>query len=89
MNGGIQQNHGPSGPAATLAGQDSAALPCCASLGNGPSTALSGDRAASHAVVIIDGPDQGLAAGQYAVFYDGAVCLGAAVITEALTLTTS
>ena len=32
--------------------------------------------------VVIDGDDQGLAAGQFAVFYDGRVCLGCGVILE-------
>ena len=32
--------------------------------------------------VILDGDDQGLAAGQFAVFYDGRVCLGCGVILE-------
>jgi len=32
--------------------------------------------------VVIDGDDQGLAAGQFAVFYDGRVCLGCGVIQE-------
>ena len=34
------------------------------------------------AYVSIDGNDQGLAAGQYAVFYQAAVCLGCGVITR-------
>jgi tRNA-specific 2-thiouridylase len=34
----------------------------------------------SQALVVLDGNDQGLAAGQWAVFYQGGVCLGAAVI---------
>jgi tRNA-specific 2-thiouridylase len=33
--------------------------------------------------VELDGADQGLAAGQYAVFYQGGYCLGSAVITAA------
>lgn len=37
-------------------------------------------------VVALGGRDQGVAPGQYAVFYDGAVCLASAVITEALDL---
>jgi hypothetical protein len=32
--------------------------------------------------VVIDSHDQGLAAGQYAVFYDGNVCLGCGIIAE-------
>ena len=31
--------------------------------------------------VTLDGNDQGLAAGQFAVFYQGGVCLGSAVIS--------
>lgn len=31
--------------------------------------------------VTLDGNDQGLAAGQFAVFYQAGVCLGSAVIT--------
>lgn len=38
------------------------------------------------AVVWLDVQDQGVAPGQYAVFYDGDVCLGSAVIQEALSL---
>jgi tRNA-specific 2-thiouridylase len=34
--------------------------------------------------VVLDGSDQGLAAGQYAVFYQRGYCLGCAVITEAM-----
>lgn len=34
------------------------------------------------ALVTIAGQDQGIAAGQYAVFYDGDVCVASAVITE-------
>ena len=34
----------------------------------------------SKAMVHIDGRDQGLAAGQFAVFYDGEICLGSGVI---------
>lgn len=32
--------------------------------------------------VIIDGSDQGIAAGQFAAFYDGDVCLGSGIITQ-------
>lgn len=32
--------------------------------------------------MVLDGVDQGLAAGQYAVLYQGGFCLGAAVIQE-------
>ena len=35
--------------------------------------------------VQLDGNDQGLAAGQYAVFYQGGYCLGSAVITGSST----
>ncbi len=35
------------------------------------------------AYVVLDGDDQGLAAGQYAVLYQGGRCLGAAKITGA------
>jgi tRNA methyl transferase len=41
---------------------------------------------AAAAVVWLDAQDQGVAPGQYAVFYDGDVCLGSAVIQEALSL---
>lgn len=36
------------------------------------------------ALVTIFGQDQGIAAGQYAVFYDGDICLGNGVITQSL-----
>jgi tRNA methyl transferase len=38
------------------------------------------------AVVRLNAQDQGVAPGQYAVFYDGDICLGSAVIQEALSL---
>lgn len=38
------------------------------------------------AVVVLDSQDQGVAPGQYAVFFDGDVCLGSAVIQEPLCL---
>lgn len=34
------------------------------------------------AIVTLSGRDQGIAPGQYAVFYDGDVCIGSAVITQ-------
>ena len=37
---------------------------------------------ASAGKVVIDSHDQGLAAGQFAVFYDGVECLGCGVILE-------
>jgi tRNA U34 2-thiouridine synthase MnmA/TrmU len=33
-------------------------------------------------IVTLSGRDQGIAPGQYAVFYDGDVCVGSAVITQ-------
>jgi tRNA-5-taurinomethyluridine 2-sulfurtransferase len=38
----------------------------------------------SHGLVLLEGRDQGLAAGQHAVFYQGGACLGAAVILGAV-----
>jgi tRNA U34 2-thiouridine synthase MnmA/TrmU len=32
--------------------------------------------------VILDQPDQGIATGQFAVFYEGEYCLGAGIITN-------
>lgn len=40
------------------------------------------------AFVHIDGNDQGLAAGQFAVFYQAGVCLGSGVITQSLAVST-
>ncbi len=43
--------------------------------------ALQLDGSGERGWVQLDGNDQGLAAGQYAVFYQGGYCLGSAVIT--------
>ena len=39
-------------------------------------------KASNAGVVTLDEPDQGLAAGQFAVFYDGDYCLGAGIISS-------
>lgn len=41
------------------------------------------------AVVALGGRDQGMAPGQYAVFYDGSTCLASAMILEPLDLNPS
>lgn len=43
-------------------------------------SAAGGEGGAQYGLVLLDENDQGLAAGQYAVFYQGGVCLGAAKI---------
>jgi tRNA-specific 2-thiouridylase len=40
--------------------------------------------AEQRAKVVLDADDQGLAAGQYAVFYQGGLCLGSAKIQRRL-----
>ena len=67
-----------SGPQATVHNQEDQPV------GSSPSSRDRSDRpwlaVADAALVCIDENDQGLAAGQYAAFYDGSVCLGCAVI---------
>ena len=57
---------------------------CTAKCGTGEarSCTLRVDEDGAAGSVVIDSHDQGLAAGQFAVFYDGEECLGCGVILE-------
>ena len=59
------------------------------SLGSGDGPLHQHRDSSGTAVVWLDAQDQGVAPGQYAVFYDGHICLGSAVIQEALSLPNS
>lgn len=89
-----QQPHGgngsgSSGGEAGSAEGAGAAATSTAAHGSGGDGGDGGGAAAVEATVLLDGNDQGLAAGQYAVFYQGGACLGSAVIKNLPTATTA
>jgi tRNA-specific 2-thiouridylase len=80
---GVQQSQPAAGPTSVTAAGE-APVGAGATKGSthgGPAIEVQvWDPTESKALVVLDGNDQGLAAGQWAVFYQGGVCLGAAVI---------
>ena len=77
-------NHDSPNSTAGARNHDSRAGSACTSTSTASTniTAKSSDGAWG-AYVVLDGDDQGLATGQYAVLYQGGTCLGAAKITAA------